>query len=39
MEPQTIGPGGYPVWTADELSASGAFVRAKIRAKPAPGPN
>jgi len=34
MEPQTIGPQGYAIWGADELSASGAFVRAKLRAKP-----
>jgi endoglucanase len=34
MEPKTIGPEGYAIWGADELSASGAFVRAKLRAKP-----
>ena len=34
MEPQTIGREGYALWGSDELSASGAFVRAKLRAKP-----
>jgi hypothetical protein len=33
MEPQTIGPEGYAIWGSDELSASGAFVREKIRAR------
>jgi len=37
MEPQTIGPEGYAIWPADELSVSGAFVREKIRAKRAAG--
>jgi endoglucanase len=37
MVPQTVGPEGYAIWGADELSASGAFVRAKLRAKPAAG--
>lgn len=37
MVPETIGPEGYAIWGADELSASGAFVRAKIRAKAAVG--
>lgn len=38
MEPQTIGPEGYAIWPPDELSVSGAFVRAKIRAqRPSPG--
>ena len=31
LVPATMGPEGYPVWGADELSASGAFVRAKMR--------
>jgi endoglucanase len=39
MVPETVGPEGFAIWGADELSASGAFVRAKIRAKPAPGAN
>jgi endoglucanase len=33
MEPQTLGPEGYAIWGDDELSASGVFVRAKLRAK------
>jgi endoglucanase len=38
LVPQTIGPEGYPIWGPDELSPSGAFVRAKMRAKaPASG--
>ena len=32
MQPETIGPEGYPIWGPDELSQSGAFVRGKIRA-------
>jgi len=39
MVPETMGPEGYVIWGADELSASGTFVRAKLRATPAPGPN
>ena len=35
LVPQTMGSDGYAIWGADELSASGTFVRAKIRAKPA----
>ena len=34
MIPQTIEPEGRAVWGPDELSASGSFVRAKLRAKP-----
>jgi endoglucanase len=33
LVPETLGPEGYPVWSADELSASGAFVRAQMRAR------
>jgi endoglucanase len=29
--PERAGPGGFPVWGGDELSASGAFVRAALR--------
>jgi endoglucanase len=32
LVPETIGPGGYAIWTAEELSASGAFVRERMRA-------
>lgn len=32
MQPESVGPEGYPVWTADELSPSGSFVRDKLRA-------
>jgi endoglucanase len=39
MVPETVGPEGFAIWGADELTASGAFVRAKIRAKLARGPN
>ena len=35
MVPETIGPEGYAVWGPDELSASGAFVRAKLRTRSA----
>jgi endoglucanase len=31
--PATIGPEGYPIWGPDELSPSGAFVRARLRAQ------
>lgn len=37
LAPQTLGPDGYAIWGVDELSASGAFVRAKLRSKPAGG--
>jgi endoglucanase len=33
MQPETMGPEGYPIWGPDELSPSGAFVREKIRVK------
>ena len=32
LVPETMGPEGYPVWGPDELSASGAFVRERLRA-------
>jgi hypothetical protein len=32
LVPETIGPEGYPIWSPEELTASGAFVRAKMRA-------
>jgi endoglucanase len=32
LVPETIGAEGYPIWSAEELSASGAFVRARLRA-------
>ena len=32
LVPETMGPEGYPIWGPEELTASGAFVRAKIRA-------
>jgi len=32
MVPEIMGPDGYPIWTPDELSPSGKFVREKIRA-------
>ena len=31
LVPATLGPEGYAVWGPDELSASGAFIRAKMR--------
>jgi endoglucanase len=33
LVPETLGPEGYPVWSAEELSASGFFVRARMRAR------
>jgi endoglucanase len=36
LVPATMGPEGYPIWGPDELSASGAFVRGKLRARTAP---
>lgn len=33
LVPETTGPEGYAVWAPDELSASGSFVRARMRAK------
>jgi endoglucanase len=38
LVPATLGPEGYPVWTVDELSASGVFVRARMRARAAATP-
>jgi endoglucanase len=35
LVPATVGPGGYPVWPPDELSASGVFVRERMRARAA----
>ena len=32
LVPETMGPEGYPIWSPEELSPSGAFVRAKMRA-------
>jgi endoglucanase len=32
LVPETVGPDGYPVWPVDELSASGTFVRERMRA-------
>ena len=32
LVPETMGFEGYPMWSSEELTASGAFVRAKIRA-------
>jgi endoglucanase len=32
LVPEKIGPEGYAIWPAEELSASGAFVRAQMRA-------
>jgi endoglucanase len=32
LVPETMGPEGYPIWSPEELTASGAFVRAKMRA-------
>ncbi len=32
LVPETMGSEGYPVWGPEELTASGAFVRAKLRA-------
>ncbi len=31
LVPSTEGPDGYPVWTPEQLSKSGAYVRAKLR--------
>ena len=31
--PETMGAEGYPIWGPDELSPSGAFVRARLRAQ------
>jgi endoglucanase len=36
LVPETLGPEGYPIWGPDELSASGRFVRAQLRARAAP---
>jgi len=33
LVPATPGPEGYPIWGPDELSPSGAFVRARLRAQ------
>jgi endoglucanase len=33
LVPATLGPEGYPVWGPEELSPSGAFVRARLRAQ------
>jgi len=32
MVPETTGEGGYPIWSADEVSPSGRFIREKLRA-------
>jgi endoglucanase len=37
LVPQTIGPDGYAIWGVDELSASGAFVRDRMREKAVAG--
>ncbi len=31
--PTTLGPEGYPIWGPHELSPSGGFVRARLRAQ------
>jgi endoglucanase len=31
LVPETMGPDGFPIWAPDELSTSGAFVRAQLR--------
>jgi endoglucanase len=33
LVPDVVGPEGYPIWPARELSASGAFVRAQLRSR------
>jgi endoglucanase len=33
LVPETVGPQGYPIWAAPELSPSGSFVRTQIRAR------
>jgi endoglucanase len=38
LVPKAMGPEGYGIWTPDQLSASGAYVRAKIRGTPAATP-
>jgi endoglucanase len=37
LVPETLGPEGYAIWGPDELSASGAFVRAQLRARAGAG--
>jgi endoglucanase len=37
LVPETVGPNGFPVWSAGELSESGAFVRAQLRERAADG--
>ena len=34
LVPATLGPEGYAIWGLDELSASGTFVRNKLRSRP-----
>jgi endoglucanase len=37
LVPETMGPDGYAIWGPQELSVSGAFVRAHMRARAADG--
>ena len=36
LVPTTAGKNGFPVWNADELTPSGAYVRAKLRGETPP---
>jgi endoglucanase len=36
LAPDVVGEGGYRIWSPERLSASGAFVRAKIKGIPFP---
>jgi endoglucanase len=38
LVPETMGPEGYPIWAPSELSPSGVFVRAHMRARGAARP-
>jgi endoglucanase len=38
LVPETMGREGYPIWALSELSPSGVFVRAHMRARAAPRP-